>query len=288
MSHLLHPELFESIPFNGETTARLIDARADDIAAHDIAAGGITVAVRCRNEATDLGSLLADVHKQQFNGGVEVIVVDNDSTDESADVARSYGARVVTLPRDEFTYTKSMNLCMEQASFDRVFLSVGHALLSNDQTLSAGALQFDTNPSLGGMYSKVLPSFNASRIEKALAMTNAMYASEPRRITKASMGVMVATGAFFSREAWNELGRFDERYQSGGEDTALAAKMLDVGISVIEEPALAVHHSHGLGFVDTAKQWAHWFRTVKAPQNLDMDELLARRPDLRAKYDTDA
>ena len=101
------------------------------------------------------------------------------------------------------------------------------------------------------------------------------------------MGVLAATGAMISRVAWEELGRFDESYETGGEDTALAAKMLANGYDVIREPALTVHHSHGLGVIDSIKQLHGWQQTLKSPRRLDKDELLARRPDLLANFNKD-
>jgi hypothetical protein len=48
------------------------------------------------------------------------------------------------------------------------------------------------------------------------------------------------------------------------------------------EPALTVHHSHGLGLRDSVKQELHQLQTVRAPKQFDRQELLERRPDLRA------
>lgn len=99
---------------------------------------------------------------------------------------------------------------------------------------------------------------------------------QPRQIKRAGMAVMAATGAIFSRAVWNELGQFDERYQTGGEDTALARAMLANGYDIVKEPALAVHHAHGLGFMATVKELRHYAQTLRSPQALE-DEVLARR-----------
>ena len=96
------------------------------------------------------------------------------------------------------------------------------------------------------------------------------------------MGTLAGTGAMLSKTVWQELGRFDERYETGGEDTALAKLMLERGYEVVLEPALTVHHSHGLGLRDIVKEQLHQARTVRAPMQLNRHELLERRPDLRA------
>jgi GT2 family glycosyltransferase len=95
------------------------------------------------------------------------------------------------------------------------------------------------------------------------------------------MGTLAATGAMLSKRVWQELGRFDLRYETGGEDTALAKTMLERGYEIVFEPALTVHHSHGLGLRDTVKEQLHQMQTVRAPRQFNRQELLARRPDLR-------
>jgi glycosyltransferase involved in cell wall biosynthesis len=57
-----------------------------------------SVVVPAYNEADDLPGTLRSLRAQDFPGPVEVIVVDNGSTDGTAAVARACGARVVTEP----------------------------------------------------------------------------------------------------------------------------------------------------------------------------------------------
>jgi len=53
--------------------------------------GSVTVVLPCLNEAESLPGVLASIPR-----GYRVLVVDNDSTDDTASVARSHGAHVVT------------------------------------------------------------------------------------------------------------------------------------------------------------------------------------------------
>ncbi len=88
---------------------------------------------------------------------------------------------------------------------------------------------------------------------------------------------MAATGAMFSRAVWDELGRFDERYQTGGEDTAFARVMLANNYEIVYEPAMAVHHAHGHSPIATLKELKHFSDTLRGPQLLQGDILAARR-----------
>lgn len=57
-----------------------------------------TVVIPARNEERYLGATLDSLSRQDFRGGVEVIVVDNGSTDGTVAVARAHGATVVAEP----------------------------------------------------------------------------------------------------------------------------------------------------------------------------------------------
>jgi len=282
---LLQRNVVESIPFGNSITTKLLNKRINESLLDDpISDPSISVVVRAYNEAAKLEKLLADVQRQVFESDLEVVVVDNASSDRTAEVVGQFGARLVTLPRGEFTYPKSMNLAMESASNDVVFLTVAHARLSNVHSLHAGARHFAKDALVAGVFGKVLPNEGASYIERWVATidNNLGLAKPAQRVGKAGMGALAGTGAMLSKKVWEELGRFDLRYETGGEDTALAKLMLKNGYGLVLEPALTVHHSHGLGFRDSVKQELHQFQTVRAPQQFDRQELLERRPDLRA------
>ena len=58
-----------------------------------------SVVIPAYNEAGYLESALKSLHQQDFAGPYEVIVVDNNSTDDTADIARRHGARVLHEPQ---------------------------------------------------------------------------------------------------------------------------------------------------------------------------------------------
>lgn len=55
-----------------------------------------SVVIPCYNEESYIGDTLTSLQQQTFDGSFEIIVVDNNSTDGSAKIARQYGARVIT------------------------------------------------------------------------------------------------------------------------------------------------------------------------------------------------
>jgi glycosyltransferase involved in cell wall biosynthesis len=191
--YLLHTDFIESAPFGNAVTARLLNKRIDETLIDDpMNDPSITVAVRSYNEASKLEKLLEDVHRQAYKSELEVVVVDNASSDRTAEVVEQFGARLVTLPKGEFTYPKSMNLAMEAASHDVVFLTVAHARLSNVHSLHAGARHFAKDARVAGVFGKVLPNEGASYIERWVAtIDNNMGLAKPaQRVSKAGKGAL--------------------------------------------------------------------------------------------------
>lgn len=278
MSNLLHPEYFKKIPIVGKTISERLNSRDINVSSQPHKTGGLTIGIRTLNEAAALEVLLGDIRKQVFNGDIEILVVDNESTDTTVDVARKFGAKVITLPRVDFTYPRSMNLAMEHATNSYVFLTVGHAQLVSKHSLQAGYDHF-LDIKLAGTYGHALPSSNATWIENLIGMGN-LYYTRPKEATLTGLGVMAATGAMLDRSVWKKLGTFDESFEQGGEDGDMALKMLNSGYRIFHEPLMSTHHTHGLGFINTFKQWRGWTK-LSQPSKLDVRKLARRRPDLK-------
>ena len=55
-----------------------------------------SIVIPCYNEEKFIGATLDSLNKQTYSGPVEIIVVDNNCTDSTAKIAKSYGAKIVT------------------------------------------------------------------------------------------------------------------------------------------------------------------------------------------------
>ncbi len=73
-----------------------------------------SVVVRALNEAQHLGRLLAGIQQQTVQN-LEVILVDSGSKDDTCAIACDFGARVINLAAQEFTFGRSLNRGMEAA-----------------------------------------------------------------------------------------------------------------------------------------------------------------------------
>lgn len=282
--HILHPEHFTT-PFLGEAFARNLAIQSAQFEAkHDVDQHpAVSVVIRTRNDEAQLESLFEDFANQVGSTDTQYIVVDTNSTDRTADVARSNGASVVSISQTEFSYPEALNRGFERAENPVVFSTVGHVALATNVLIAAGASHF-SDRKVGGVFVPPLPASWASATENVMSLGNAGFIGKAKPIKRAGLGVMGATNAMFNREAWEELDNFDLKFAAGGEDTELARTMIDAGYSIMREPLVSVHHAHGLKLANYARQFKHWLHVAGKPGAFDAGEVLARRPDLSAKF----
>jgi len=84
-----------------------------------------SIVIRAFNEGWHLPRLLEGLRQQTLQD-VEVILVDSGSTDETVAIATSYGARVVHIPPQEFTFGRSLNLGVQAATGELVVIASAH------------------------------------------------------------------------------------------------------------------------------------------------------------------
>ena len=84
-----------------------------------------SIVIRAYNEAQHLPRLLEGL-RQQTVKDVEIILVDSGSTDETVSIAESYGAQVVQIPSDEFTFGRSLNFGVRAATREIVVIASAH------------------------------------------------------------------------------------------------------------------------------------------------------------------
>jgi glycosyltransferase involved in cell wall biosynthesis len=283
-AELLHPELFDKTPVFGGRVRSEIARHATEITP-SADRPKLSVVIRTRNEREQLEALLDDLDQQEGINDTQVIIVDTESTDGTRQLAEARADEVIRLTQAEFTYPKASNLGVEAADNPVAYVTVGHALMATTKTLIAATNHF-TDPNVAGVFANVFPGPNASVTERIATMNTSLVLREPHAVEGVEPGLLGATSTAISKEIWSELGKFDPRYEAGGEDTELGRKMLEHGYDVVFDPLLNVHHSHGIGPINAIKQVIAWNKMLKGPQQFDAGGLRQRRPDLYQKDGT--
>jgi glycosyltransferase involved in cell wall biosynthesis len=198
----------------------------------------VSVIVRARNEAEWLGRCLFAIAHQSL-GGVETILVDNESTDGTLDIAESYGARIVQLPPEKFSYGRALNTGIAASTGRYVALVSAHCVPRDNYWLASLLGNFQ-DPLVAGVYGRQEPMPDSSDIDKRDLWTT--FGIE-RRVQRKDYFFHNAN-SMVRRSVWQRH-PFDEEL-TGVEDRYWAKEVLANGYSVVYEPHASVYHHHGI------------------------------------------
>jgi len=188
--------------------------------------------------ADAIGSVLGQTHRD-----IECIVVDDGSTDGTADVARSFGPDVVLVRKANGGPASAANAGVAAATGSLIaFLDSDDVWLPEKLARQVDCFDAEPNTVLAFCGYAVVPG----RSERPRYR---IYATEPRaRIRSALMmeayGIAFSSTAMISREAATSVGPLDERL-SVGADIAYAWRLAQRGEVVAIPDALALYRLHG-------------------------------------------
>jgi glycosyltransferase involved in cell wall biosynthesis len=92
----------------------------------------LSVHIRNLNEEKSLEQTLIALERQQTSFEYEVVVIDNESDDDSVEIAWSKGCQVFTLPRSEFTYGRALNFGISKCAGEIIVILSAHVVLLNE------------------------------------------------------------------------------------------------------------------------------------------------------------
>lgn len=216
----------------------------------------VTVAIPVR----DGGELFAGTLRALSTQTVahELLVCDSHSRDGSAELARSYGARVIEIDPSHFSHGGTRNLLMNEASGTHVALLTQDAEPADAHWLERLLAGFDLAPDVGLVCGPYLPRPHASpavRMELERWFHSLAPDGSPRvdrldeheRATLPALALIGARGFFtdanacIARAAWERAPFREVPY---AEDRLLAIDMLRAGYARAYVPDAAVLHSH--------------------------------------------
>lgn len=84
-----------------------------------------SIVIRAYNEEKHIGRLLEGIRHQTLKD-VEIILVDSGSTDSTITIAESFGARVIHIRSEEFTFGRSLNFGIQASSRELLVIASAH------------------------------------------------------------------------------------------------------------------------------------------------------------------
>ena len=102
----------------------------------------ISIIIPVKNGASTLKKCLMAIEQQQYNGSIEILVLDSASIDNSCEIALQNRAKVINITADEFNHGLTRNEGVAKATGELVYFTVQDAWLSDITTLQKMAVHF--------------------------------------------------------------------------------------------------------------------------------------------------
>ena len=177
------------------------------------------------------------------------LIVDSESTDGTAELAKSFGLEVLTIKRKNFNHGATRQFALEKLlPLDVAIFLTQDVLLCDNDSLARLVKIFDENKSVGLSYGRQLPHANATNEAKFLRAFNYPPESQLRGFDdRKTFGLKTAFAsnsfAAYRVEALQKVGGFPKNVPLC-EDMYVAAKMLLDGWKIYYAASAQVYHSH--------------------------------------------
>ena len=211
----------------------------------------LSLVIRARNAESDLQRCLNEIARQVVPNGYEldIVVVDNESTDDTVVVAKKFNSRIVEISAEEFTWGKALNLGIANARGDIIFLLSADAYPADVNWIMRMVEPFD-NAKVAAVYGRQIPRSDAPideivRLKKTFGETSITAESMPKDFTaeRGGGGIPASNAcAAIRRGVWSQL-QYDEKI-SGAEDVLWTYNVFNMGYSVVYRAEAQVYHSH--------------------------------------------
>ena len=202
----------------------------------------VSIVIRTLNEEKFLPECLSQIQKQNYDGHVEVVIVDSGSTDGTEKIATTFEAKIIRISKSEFTFGRSLNLGCAASSGELLVLLSAHCIPCDENWL----LNL-TTPLLQGVseyaYGRQIPRHGVSKFSEGMVFKK--YYPEHSKTPQTGFFCNNANSAI-TRKTWERF-RFDECL-TGLEDMALAKRLVASGGTVSYVASSAVEHIHEEGW----------------------------------------
>ena len=222
------------------------------------------IIIRAFNEEAHIGRLLTGIHKQTEQPE-EVILVDSGSTDATVAIAEAFGATVVPIARDEFSFGRALNRGIEVAASDLMALVSAHVYPIYDDWLERLLAPFHESDEVGLSFGRQVTPPDGRFSERRLL--ERWFPAESR-IDREHPFCNNANAAI-RRELW--LDRPYDEELTGLEDLAWAKELLATGGAlayVADAPIVHVHDEPFARIVNRYRREALAHKAIYPSQSL--------------------
>jgi rhamnosyltransferase len=206
----------------------------------------VSIVILTLNSGRYIKGLLEQLLVQSIKPG-EVIVIDSSSTDNTAALAESMGAKVIGIVREDFDHGGTRNMAVRQAKGEIIIFLTQDVSIADRYALERLISPFGEDERLGAAYGRQLPYPDATIFSEHLRLFNYQkqsYVNSPEDRARGIKGPFLSNSfAAYRKKALQDIGLFKGNLIST-EDTYAGAKMLMAGYKLAYVADAMVYHSH--------------------------------------------
>jgi len=209
----------------------------------------VSVIITCRNYEKWVGEAIQSALDQNYNGSVEIIVVDDASTDNSLEKIRSFGSKVRLLSiKDNVGAAMARNIGIQHASAPIIA-----SLDADDNMLPihlSSLVPLLNESGVGIAYGKLIVEHNGRQVSSNWPTDFSFR--------KQAMGYnCIPSASVFLKEAWRRVGGYSSQFIRG-EDAEFWLRIASIGYDVryVSKPVY-VYRQHG-NSISTRNKETDW------------------------------
>jgi rhamnosyltransferase len=177
----------------------------------------------------------------------EIIVIDSSSSDGSADIVESFGAKVIIVDGASFDHGGTRNLGIKNSAGDIIIFLTQDVLPADENAVERLVEAFFADEQVGCTYGRQIPFPDATVFAAHSRLFNYGETSFIKLWEEGKRGIKVPflsnSFAAYRRKALDEIGLFKEDLIST-EDTYAGARLLMAGYKIAYSAGAMVYHSH--------------------------------------------
>jgi rhamnosyltransferase len=215
----------------------------------------VSIIIPTYNAGPGFEKILGAISGQRSDFTYEVLVVDSGSSDGTPDLAREYGARILSVPKSEFNHGGTRNRGISEARGEFVAMIVQDAVPADESWLQGLVENLANDERVAGAYSRQIPREDCNPFTR-YALEN-HFTNLPQRREQAIEDVARYEALPTPRKL--QLVTFDDvssclrrsvwekhpfRQLSFGEDIEWSERVMKEGYRIVYDPRSAVIHSH--------------------------------------------
>ena len=196
----------------------------------------VSIIIRTKNEERWISSCLRSVFKQTYKN-IEVIIVDNQSTDHTIKKAKEFPVKIISI--EQFIPGKAINDGIRHSAGEYIACLSGHCVPVMDNWLE-NLLSDLEKENVAGVYGGQEPLSFTSDLDKRDLLT--VFGLDKKTQVKDSF--FHNANSAFRRDVWDKYPFCEE--VTNIEDRVWGEQVIGDGMNIIYEPTASVYHWHGI------------------------------------------